>query len=766
MLIQVLTVVVLCTTTTAQTQTCGYQQRVCECNANEPVCYFSMVVENLLSFTSYQLREVQSGIFVRDFNAPTTCYTLNDSGILIPSDNDGPCSVFDERFAEIGCSVPMIIDSTPAQTFKAINGLIPGPTLVVNYNQTVVIDVTNSLINEELTIHWHGMWQNSTPWMDGVEHISQCPITTYSSFRYIFKARPSGTMWYHSHVGTQRTEGIFGSLVVRESPDVIENTKTRLEGLLEVANLDIVDDPRHTISMLDWIVDAVEVEVRVLGNIPFPVNPSNPDFPTILHPRARLGPDGAVASRIPYNSGLLNGLGRQRNVSYARSRLSIFNVQYREDDLPLYYRFRLVGAQKRTMYRFSISEHQLIVIAADGYLTDPLTVDYIFAHAGERYDFLLRPKTQDETNGRTDFLILAETVEEEGDATSNTTNLAEAILHYGTTTGDPPSTEYKQIVDSTVQRVCDSTTPCSALNCPFPQYPQGHPDFYIRCKPVTDLQLLFPTPREDLPSNNIQDGNEYFFDFSFAGISDSAAISGRNFIVPSGALQTNPEQEMYEDICEPVDNRQCELNPDDCICTRIVNLNRQFATIQFVYTTQVGGSDPFYTYHPVHLHGHTFHVVGIYYGEYNSTGHLVGTNPNVTCGNDPMCTNPGWTSTPVAGAITNRTVRKDTIVVPPRGFVVIRFISNNPGYWYMHCHIEPHFLQGMALAVNELFDIQNPPPDGQSDRQCGDFNWTVAEFNEKITLSAGGGTSGLVARFWLLVIISLAVVFAPLINQY
>ena len=44
--------------------------------------------------------------------------------------------------------------------------------------------------------------------------------------------------------------------------------------------------------------------------------------------------------------------------------------------------------------------------------------------------------------------------------------------------------------------------------------------------PVTNLQLLFPT-QDEVPSNDIHEEDEYFFDFSFAGIVESAAISGR-----------------------------------------------------------------------------------------------------------------------------------------------------------------------------------------------------------------------------------------------
>ena len=451
------------------------------------------------------------------------------------------------------------------------------------------------------------------------------------------------------------------------------------------------------------------------------------------------------------------------NIPYANSSL---NVQYRNSGAPQYYRFRLVGAQNRVMYRFSISDHSLIVIATDGYVTEPLEVDYILVHSGERYDFLLRPKTKKEAKGKTDFLVLAETVE--GDR--NSPNIAEAFLHYGAKAGNPQSTEYEQIVRRTVPRKCSRKSPCRALNCPFQQYPPDLPVF-ITCIPVTELQLLFPT-EDEVPSNDIQEENEHFFDFSFRGMAGNAAISGRNFRFPSGSLQTDPDQEI--DTCKQgfID---CDANQDQCICTRVITLNDPWATIQFVVTAIGDGG---ITYHPVHLHGHSFQVAGIFYGVYNASGHLVNTNPNVTCHSDPRCTDPGWTTTSQHGTVTNKTVRKDTIVVPAKGYVVIRFVADNWGHWFMHCHIDTHFVAGMALVVNEVSSLQNPPPEKQSVRRCGNFNWTVEEFYEKLpsdqndqynqynqkdqndrkvsgqnVSDQNGGTTGFVGGLWVFLII-------------
>ena len=47
----------------------------------------------------------------------------------------------------------------------------------------------------------------------------------------------------------------------------------------------------------------------------------------------------------------------------------------------------------------------------------------------------------------------------------------------------------------------------------------------------------------------------------------------------------------------------------------------------------------------------------------------------------------------------------------------------------------------MALVINELQHDQNPPPDGLS--MCGDFNWTLTEFDHKLKFNSYNGSEGL-----------------------
>lgn len=67
-----------------------------------------------------------------------------------------------------------------------INGRTPGPSIVANQGDTIVVELKNSLLTENVAIHWHGIRQIGTPWMDGTEGVTQCPILPGDTFVYKF----------------------------------------------------------------------------------------------------------------------------------------------------------------------------------------------------------------------------------------------------------------------------------------------------------------------------------------------------------------------------------------------------------------------------------------------------------------------------------------------------------------------------------------------------------------------------------------------------
>ena len=98
---------------------------------------------------------------------------------------------------------------------------------------------------------------------------------------------------------------------------------------------------------------------------------------------------------------------------------------------------------------------------------------------------------------------------------------------------------------------------------------------------------------------------------------------------------------------------------------------------------------------------------------------------------------PDFSSYITNGKLNNTAIRKDTVIVPAGGYVVIAFQADNPGYWFMHCHIEVHQLEGMALIIQEYDEAQhnyNGLPQGIE--KVGNFKWTVDDFNKALQSNA------------------------------
>lgn len=67
-----------------------------------------------------------------------------------------------------------------------INGVWPCPMVQANVGDTVVINLTNQLVNETTGLHFHGISQYGTPEMDGPVAATQCSVPPGLSVQYSF----------------------------------------------------------------------------------------------------------------------------------------------------------------------------------------------------------------------------------------------------------------------------------------------------------------------------------------------------------------------------------------------------------------------------------------------------------------------------------------------------------------------------------------------------------------------------------------------------
>lgn len=64
-----------------------------------------------------------------------------------------------------------------------------------------MVDVVNRLPGQSVTVHWRGQKQTESPYMDGVPMVTQCPISSYTTFQYKFRASQAGTHLWQAHTG-------------------------------------------------------------------------------------------------------------------------------------------------------------------------------------------------------------------------------------------------------------------------------------------------------------------------------------------------------------------------------------------------------------------------------------------------------------------------------------------------------------------------------------------------------------------------------------
>ncbi|KAL2848765.1 Cupredoxin [Aspergillus pseudodeflectus] len=114
--------------------------------------------------------------------------------------------------------------------------------------------------------------------------------------------------------------------------------------------------------------------------------------------------------------------------------------------------------------------------------------------------------------------------------------------------------------------------------------------------------------------------------------------------------------------------------------TRVLGHND---VVEVILNNQDSGS------HPFHLHGHVFQVIARY-------PPMGADFYNYADATDAIAFDPAnHTAFPAYPP------RRDTIVVPPMGYVVLRFRADNPGVWLFHCHIDWHMMQGLAMTFVE-----------------------------------------------------------------
>ncbi|KAJ6089994.1 hypothetical protein N7467_005210 [Penicillium canescens] len=270
----------------------------------------------------------------------------------------------------------------------AVNGSIPGPTIIADWGDWVVVHVTNNLHTSMngTSIHWHGIRQNYTNAQDGVVSITQCPTAPGSTLTYKWRAVQYGSSWYHSHIGLQAWEGVFGGIVINGPA---------------TANYDV---DKGNLFLTDWshqTVDELYSHAQTVG-------------PPIL------------------DTGLLNGTNVYGNGSAATGERFTMKV-----DKGSSYRLRIVNSAVDTHWKFMIDNHTLTVISADFVPIKPFTTNHIDIGMGQRYDVIV---TANQRRVGESFWMRA--IPQEACSENASPDNIRGIMHYGKKAKEPTTSAW------------------------------------------------------------------------------------------------------------------------------------------------------------------------------------------------------------------------------------------------------------------------------------------------------------------------------------
>ncbi|XP_008790512.2 laccase-6-like [Phoenix dactylifera] len=534
------------------------------------------------------------------------------------------------RFYDFKVQTKRISKLCKTKDIIAINGMYPGPVVYAQEDDRVIVKVANET-PYNATIHWHGVRQRLTCWSDGPAYLTQCPIQAGQTFTYEFTlVQQKGTLLWHAHVSWLRGT-VHGAIVIYPKTGVPYPFPDPYE--------------EHILILGEyWYEDLLKLEKRILAS-------------------------GGGAP--PADAYTING---HPGPLYKCSENDVYEIAVIPGKT---YLLRIINAGLNMEFFFSIANHKLTIVEADGEYTKAFTVEQLMITPGQTINVLVE--------------------------------------------ANQPIAKYTMAIGPYM----------SAQNVPF-QNISAMAHFQYSGASLTSLALPAPLPvfNDSLAVKNGMDGlksldatnlpieidADLFFTIGLNveqchSLTPNASCQGPNggvfaasmnnvtFVRPSISLLQayyNSLHGHYTDDFPEVPLKAYDFvngapnsipNDTQSLNGTRVRVLEYGARVQLILqdTGTVSTEN-----HPIHLHGYSFYVVGYGTGNYDPTT----AEFNLV---DPPYMN--------------------TIGVPVGGWAAIRFIADNPGVWFMHCHLEIHTSWGLSMAFivkngeGPLETLPHPPAD-------------------------------------------------------
>ncbi|KAK8085607.1 Laccase-1 [Apiospora hydei] len=535
-----------------------------------------------------------------------------------------------------------------------INGQFPGPMMEVNEGDTVIVNVKNAARNAT-GIHWHGLLQNGTNFMDGVGGVTQCPIAPGGSFQYNFTLTgQQGTYYYHAHQGVQMLSGLVGPLVIHSKNESATST-----------------DPYTTdrvILLQDWYHDPAE------GLLRDSLSPGNENSP------------------IP-NGALINGMNKVDCALHPNRTCDTANTLLPSMDMMAgaYHRLRFVNAGGFAWFQVAIDDHlRLLVHEVDGTPVKQFQEADITLSPGQRYSVTFA--TDQAGFDFTEYWLRARMIEgcfSDPKLPDNGVSEAKMIMRYVMPTG----------MDGTPEAPSNATVPTStvsnngtAVSQVLPTSTNSLVDYAMQCKDMTARNVYKPVP--ELPAPAVAD-HSWYFRVNMA-IGDWRLERG---FMNQSSFRSNLKEPTLHRLVDGLASgndsfsaagkdatvNDAAFHPDH----ELVLSHDRIETVDIILQNVDEGN------HPFHLHGMPLWVLGQGHG-YFPGYEALGLKPHgkglLDPANDTVVANP---------------LRRDTVTLEGFGWTLLRFVADNPGVWLFHCHMVWHAEAGMGLQIiSRLRDLK------------------------------------------------------------
>ncbi|XP_021647153.2 laccase-4 isoform X1 [Hevea brasiliensis] len=334
------------------------------------------------------------------------------------------------------------------------------------------------------------------------------------------------------------------------------------------------------------------------------------------------------------------------------------------------YMLRIINAALNEELFFKIAGHQLTVVEVDATYVKPFKTETVLITPGQTTNVLL---TADRSSGK--YLVAASPFMDAPIAVDNVT--ASATLHYSGTLSSVATTLTAPPPQNATPVATNFSDALRSLNSK--NYP-------ARVPLKIDHSLFFSIGLGVNPCATCVNGSGVVADINnVTFVMPKISLLQAHFFNISGVFTDdfpgNPPMPYNYTGTQPTNFQTMKG-------TKLYRLAYN-STVQLVLqdTGMIAPEN-----HPIHLHGFNFFQVGRGIGNFNPKKDP--KNFNLV---DP--------------------VERNTIGVPSGGWTAIRFRADNPGVWFMHCHLEVHTTWGLKMAFvvdngkghNE--SLLPPPPD-------------------------------------------------------